>query len=40
MSSTTSKDMYISKLTLSLFEDMGYYFPNYDMARDLKFGLN
>ncbi len=33
-------NMYVSKLTLSFFQDMGYYLPNYDMAWELYYGLN
>ena len=38
MTSSTSDGAVISKLTLSLLEDMGWYKINYDMAEKLFWG--
>lgn len=40
MGASASAEMYVSKLTLSLFHDMGYFIPDYSYGRDLSFGKN
>lgn len=40
MNPGTTPSPYISKLVLYLFQDMGYYLVNFDMAIDLIFGKN
>ena len=31
---------FVSKLSLKVFEDMGFFIPNYHLVDDLKFGKN
>ena len=38
MTAHTKAHMVVSAITLALFEDSGWYMPNYDMAEDLWWG--
>ena len=40
MTSTVSSHMLISKITLALFEDSGWYMPDYSQAEDMWWGKN
>ena len=40
MTSTVSSHMLISKITLALFEDSGWYMPDYTQAEDMWWGKN
>ena len=40
MTSQTTKHSLITKMTLALFEDSGWYKPNYELAEDMWWGKN
>ncbi len=40
MTSSVSSHMLISKITLALFEDSGWYMPDYSQAEDMWWGKN
>ena len=40
MTSTVSSHMLISEITLALFEDSGWYMPDYSQAEDMWWGKN
>ena len=40
MTSQTTKHSLITKMTLALFEDSGWYKPNYTLAEDMWWGKN
>jgi len=40
MMGETSSESYVSDMTLALFEDSGWYIPNYDYSVEMQWGKN